>query len=74
MLVAVQNGEKVHELVVVPTVLQDSMISMKTMTSTPMMKTSGGVGVTYGAGQKVLNMSITLLPSDGNALTWSQQR
>jgi hypothetical protein len=44
--------------VVVPTVLQDSTISMNTMTSTPIMKTSGAVGVTYGAGQKVVVLTM----------------
>jgi hypothetical protein len=48
-------GRKGNELVDSPIVVHDSMISIITMTSTPTMRVVGGLGVTYGAGQNVLD-------------------
>lgn len=64
MLAAVQTvGRKGDSLVTSPEVVQSTMISIITIISTPMMVLSGTVGVTYGAGQKVLLMSTSLSDS-----------
>lgn len=47
-----ENSEPVEP----PIVEHSSTIVMKTIISTPMIRTVGGLGVTYGAGQKVLNV------------------
>lgn len=54
-LLTVEHSLVMYDVIVdSPIVVHDSMISIITMTSTPTMRVVGGLGVTYGAGQKVV--------------------